>query len=138
MRSGIVLIVDDDKLTTDAVRNYLARNSKIFSYFVSRNSAEEAFRFLPELKEYENEEFRLLITDFNLGKSQWIKNGVELALLIEDIHPEIRIIVMSSSRKAKDECVRHGYHFLRKPFSLVALKDAIDTVMRAPDLARDE
>ena len=138
MRNGIVLIVDDEKLTADAISTYLAKTSKDFSYFVSRNSAEEAFNFLPELPEYENEEFKLLITDFNLGKSQWIKNGVELARLIKDLHPDVRVIIMSSSRKARDECGKYGYHFLRKQFSLIALKDAIDTVMRAPHPVRDE
>lgn len=68
MRSGTVLIVDDDKLTTEAVSEYLRRTSKDFSYFVSRNSAEGAFNFLPELKEFENEEFELLITDYKLDR----------------------------------------------------------------------
>lgn len=138
MKKDIALVVDDESLTAEAIRSYLAKTSKIFRYVVSKSGAEEAFKFLPELQDFENAEFRLLITDFNLGKSQWIKNGVELARLIEDLYPDIKVIVMSSSRKARDECKKYGYHFLHKPFSLVGLKDAVDTVMRAPHPARDE
>lgn len=132
----IALIVDDEDLIAKTIKRYLRNNFFLFHFVFSKNSADEVYDFLPEIKQYEGD--LLLISDYNLGKNQRIKNGIELAQLAQKQYPGAKIIIMSGENKPQKECRRLGYYFIKKPFPLIALKAAIEEVMGIPNSVRDE
>lgn len=134
--ADVILIVDDDEPTADVIKAYLTTEYPK-QHTCVRYSAGRAYETLSDFQDCAVGSF-LLISDFNLEKNRWIKNGAELAQLTQKRYPNAKIIIMSGRNKPREQCRKLGYSFLYKPFTLVALKAAVEAVMRTPHPVRDE
>lgn len=100
-----ILIVDDDLSLLQALERALTETDGYD--IVASDSFEDARRTLRSRK------FDVLITDVRLG----LFNGLQLAILARDLHPDIRLIVISGfdDTVLKSDALRLGAVFLVKP-----------------------
>ena len=106
-----ILIVDDDLSLLQALERALAETDGYD--IVASDSFEDARRTLRSRK------FDVLITDVRLGPF----NGLQLAILARDLHPDIRLIVISGfdDTVLKSDARRLGAVFLVKPVTTADL-----------------
>ena len=114
-RPGPILIVDDD-------RGVLSGLEEGFALAGYETLAEGTFQRARHA--LHNADIRALITDVRLGDF----NGVQLALLAKELHPGIRVIVVSGfdDDVIRREAEREGAYFVLKPVSLTALIDLVE------------
>jgi DNA-binding response OmpR family regulator len=110
-----ILIVDDDAQLLDAIRRAFSEAGR---EVIAHSTFEGARRALRE------ESFDALVTDVRLGAF----NGLQLAVIARDTHPDIRIIVFSGY---DDPVLRHdaetiGATYLVKPVSFSELMAALN------------
>ena len=117
-RQGPILIVDDD-------RGLLSGLEEAFTEAGYETLAEGTFQRARHA--LHTADIRALITDVRLGDF----NGVQLALLAKELHPGIRLIVVSGfdDDVIRREAEREGAHFVLKP---VSLSDLIELVENEP------
>ena len=110
-----ILIVDDDHSLLDAVVLSLTAPGRSV---VASATFEEARRHL------RTEQFDVLVADVRLGAF----NGLQLAVIARDSHPDIRIIVFSGfdDPVLRQEATQLGATYLVKPVSSYALLELID------------
>jgi len=118
-----ILVVDDDKGWRDIFLHYL----QIAGYeVVVEMNAEEA------LKDLQQGEFSLLLTDFNLGYLE--TDGVELAKKVRELFPLMPVILVSSRHDIKKIAQQNGftdYHEKSIPFRLLIEK--VDKILSSSD-----
>src|SRR5262245_63641384 len=107
MSEGRILVVDDDPLVHDALRDTLggARYS-----VVTADSATQA------MVELERQEFDLVLSDLSLPRV----SGLELLDSIKRSWPALEVIVITgqgSIATAVDAIKRGAYHYVTKPFT---------------------
>jgi DNA-binding response OmpR family regulator len=113
-QSRSVLVVDDDTPLLDAIqRAFTEAGQRV----VAHSTFEGARRALRD------ESFDALITDVRLGAF----NGLQLAVIARDAHPDIRVIVFSGF---DDAVLRHdaesiGATYLVKPVSFSELLEVL-------------
>lgn len=118
--AGVVLIVDDDRdllyLLTEAFQNA--------GYQVVAESD-----FASARRSLRTHRLTALLTDVRLGEY----NGIQLALLARELHPEIKVVVFSGfdDPVLREEAERVGAPFLVKPVSSEVLVNLLrDSVPR--------
>ena len=117
--SQLVLIVEDDQLlkmlTTDIVEEagFVA---------LSAENADEAVALLAA-----RSDIAMLLTDINMPGSM---DGLELAHMVRDRWPHIKIIVVSAHGEASS-AVPAGSLFFHKPYKTEAMISAIDSLIDA-------
>ena len=118
--AGVVLIVDDDRdllyLLTEAFQNA--------GYQVVAESD-----FANARRSLRTHRLTALLTDVRLGEY----NGIQLALLARELHPEIKVVVFSGfdDPVLREEAERVGAPFLVKPVSSEVLVNLLrDSVPR--------
>jgi DNA-binding NtrC family response regulator len=118
--AGVVLIVDDDRdllyLLTEAFQNA--------GYQVVAESD-----FANARRSLRTHQLTALLTDVRLGEY----NGIQLALLARELHPEIKVVVFSGfdDPVLREEAERVGAPFLVKPVSSEVLVNLLrDSVPR--------
>ena len=123
--AGRILIVDDDDALLELMRTYLAR----LGYHVdARGSAEEAWMLL----QADPSQYSLALLDMSMPGM----GGQQLAQRILELHPLIRVVVVSgypAEFSGVETLGRERVSFLRKPF---APKDLLDAVCAPQGIGR--
>ena len=114
--SGKILVVDDD----DSVRGVMAQMLAVLGYAVvtAANGLDAV-----DLFSSQPEQIHLVVTDLRMP----VMDGYEVVDRIRELKPVARIICMSSYSTAAHPA---GTTFLAKPFTLAAVKDCVDRVLR--------
>ncbi len=99
-----ILVVDDDEALLGVLVRSLEQAGKRVAPYRSFDDARQAL---------EHEPFDALVTDVRLGPS----NGLQLAILARQRHPEMRVIVISGFDDAvlRAEATKMGVPYLLKP-----------------------
>ena len=74
----------------------------------------------------------LLISDINLGAA---KNGIDLARELCDIHPSMKVLLMSGDECPQGE-IPAAWRFLAKPFPVTVFADCVSALCRSAGLPR--
>jgi CheY-like chemotaxis protein len=107
-----ILAVDDDKMVLELLQEYL---SKTGVKVETASSGLEAIRLLKE------NHYDLLLTDYKMGEM----NGLELVKQVQNCHPDLSIIVMSSE-DSRELFKKEGIDcFFPKPLNLPQMGDTI-------------
>lgn len=101
-RSERILVIDDEQDIVEFLKEYLEMHNYQVVGISDCSRAEELIR-----KEGKN--FRVAIIDYTLGG----KNGRELAQVLREVNPDIKIIMTSGFEELD---VEEGLLFLKKPF----------------------
>ena len=109
-----ILVVDDDAQLLDAIRRAFSEAGQDVLAHSTFEGARRALR---------DESFDALVTDVRLGAF----NGLQLAVIARDTHPDIRVIVFSGF---DDSVLRHdaesiGATYLVKPVSFSELLETL-------------
>lgn len=110
-----ILVVDDDAALLDALERAFAMAGE--KTVVALSSFEAAKRTLRSAR------FDVLITDVRLGEF----NGIQLAVLARDYHPDIQLIVFSGfdDPVLRQDAERLGATYLVKPVMVTRLLELI-------------
>jgi two-component SAPR family response regulator len=119
-RGNLIMIVDDEQDILQILRSGLTRYGHKITTFSDPVLA---------LKEFEvhHSDYSLILTDIRMPSM----SGVELALNVKRIDPDVRIMIMSAFEPSAYE-LSHELHYvkaddlLRKPVSLSSICKAID------------
>lgn len=101
-RSERILVIDDEKDIVEFLKEYLEMHNYQVLGISDCSMAEEIIR-----KEGKN--FRIAIIDYTLGG----KTGKELAQILREVNPDIKIILTSGFEELD---IEEGVLFLKKPF----------------------
>ncbi|MBL9088566.1 MAG: response regulator, partial [Planctomycetia bacterium] len=118
-RSGLnIVVTDDDRNVLDPLCSYLARSNLQVRPAVG---AEEALRLLSESRA------DVLISDISMPGM----NGIELCKLVQQRHPEVRVILMTGRSSSVDleAATRSGaVAVLPKPFTMRQVTDLLTAI----------
>lgn len=115
---GCAIVVEDDEILRDVITSALALlgiNSTEFS------SADAALAYLGS-----DEPVSLVVTDVHMPGAH---DGLELAQHVWKTLPTLPVIIISGQAVIPDELLSCSSIFLRKPFSVDALHDAVTALM---------
>jgi DNA-binding NtrC family response regulator len=115
--SQIVLLAEDEPLVSNFVSLSLERAGFVVFLACNAEKARQVFR---------NEVIDLLLTDVQMGDGM---NGVELAERIMEEQPGTKVLVMSGFPEKEVLTKEGSLPFLRKPFTIAILTDAIREVL---------
>jgi|SRR5215469_5147026 len=117
------IVVDNDKETLETVSSLLGTLTKAeICPFRSALGALEAFVAAPGI-------YELVVTDFSMPEM----NGVDLRRHLHALDPSLKVFLITGSGLSEETARRSGFcGLLRKPFSLNALKQALETVQSRP------
>lgn len=125
MESLSILILDDEKIFRDEIREFLENDS--FTVFVAAKPS-EAFSIL------ENEDIDILILDLRLPEM----DGFAVLEKVKELYPHIEVIMITGhgDMDAVIQAMRLGaVEFFPKPFRLLDMKAAIKRTRRFIDLS---
>lgn len=125
MESLSILILDDEKVFRDEIREFLENDS--FTVFAAGKPS-EAFRIL------ENEDIDILILDLRLPEM----DGFAVLEKVKELYPHIEVIMITGhgDMDAVIQAMRLGaVEFFPKPFRLLDMKAAIKRTRRFIDLS---
>jgi DNA-binding response OmpR family regulator len=107
-----ILVVDDEP----AIRKFVARALKEFAEIIEAYDQQSAKML------FVKDHFEAALVDVNLGS----ENGIELAVWLRDMDPQLVVIVMSGDPANKDK-VRDAAlgQMLSKPFTVDELKQRV-------------
>ena len=116
------MLVDDEKDILDVVRKKLEMNGFDVVGFTDPLQAVQHF-------ENGGDSFNILISDIRMPNL----TGFQLARKVKELHPNIKIVLMSSFEVGRDEFDKvlpstHVDSFLCKPFALTKLMEAIEAL----------
>lgn len=117
-----VLVIDDDQWTRQAVQEILTRAGYTVLALTSGDGLDELLN---------REEFSLALIDYHLP---W-RNGLELARLLKQRLPAVRIVLISSAFRSNQELGDQGAvidRFLSKPFSKTMLLNLLAELQPGP------
>lgn len=115
VQSGTILIAEDEELVRRAVTRMLSRLGFDVVATADGHDALRAFRDSPS-------EFRLVFLDIRMPDI----DGFEVLRQVREICPDIPAILCTGYSGADEQPSVEGVHFLRKPFSLTALVEAVN------------
>ena len=81
------------------------------------------------------EPYLVAFVDLNLEQNP---NGVDVAIRLRELDPKIQIVIITAyfDRRDEDRLRRElgtgNFHFLRKPFKMVAMKKLVDELCHRP------
>lgn len=117
-----VLVIDDDQWTRQAVQEILTRAGYTVLALTSGDGLDELLN---------REEFSLALIDYHLP----CRNGLELARLLKQRLPAVRIVLISSAFRSNQELGDQGAvidRFLSKPFSKTMLLNLLAELQPGP------
>lgn len=117
-----VLVIDDDQWTRQAVQEILTRAGYTVLALTSGDGLDDLLN---------REEFSLALIDYHLP---W-RNGLELARLLKQRLPAVRIVLISSAFRSNQELGDQGAvidRFLSKPFSKTMLLNLLAELQSGP------
>jgi CheY-like chemotaxis protein len=118
-----ILVIEDDDLSRDLLQHLLTREGYTTDSAASGEAALETLAQASELP-------AVVLSDLNLpGLS-----GSDLAHRLSNACPSALLLAMSGS-KPQEGSLHHFHGFLRKPFTMSALRDAIATQLSREDSA---
>lgn len=118
-RPALVLLVEDDREVRRIIRRKIAR---LGHHLVEAGGADEALNLLAQV-----EGIDLLISDIDMPGAM---DGLELAARLREIRTDLPVILMSGNARFASPTGRPaGLPFLGKPFTLEALRLAIEAAM---------
>lgn len=118
------MVVDNDKETLETVASLLGTLTRAeICAFHSALDALDAFAVAPET-------YELVVTDFNMPEM----NGVDLRRHLQALEPSLKVFLITGGSMISEETARrNGFcGLLRKPFSLNALRQALDFAESRP------
>lgn len=113
--SNRILIVDDDAGVLDLLSTTLRDRAQIST----ASTAEEAIECL------ERSSYDIVLTDLVMPGM----GGMELLRRVSTLRPEARVIIMtgvSGPAEVAESLRHHAFTYLLKPFTITALRDAVD------------
>jgi DNA-binding response OmpR family regulator len=115
-----IIVVDDDSSLLEALERSLAEGGLDVVGYSSFEDARRALR---------DERFDALLTDVRLGAF----NGIQLAVIARDAHPDMQIIVFSGfdDPVLRSEAEHIGAAYLVKPVTGGELKELLRTPQRS-------
>lgn len=124
--SSTILLVDDDPDIRSLTRTFLQHIGFRVLTAGDADRALHIFHTAPGID--------LLIADQNLPhRTASITSGMELALALKSIHPELPVLMISASvleQRNLGALAQPGWSFLPKPFSLPDLLAAVHTILQ--------
>ena len=121
-RDELILVVDDEESIRDMVSTILTRNG--YRVALADDGAQAA-----ELYSAQAPDFALVISDFDMPKL----DGVAFGRIVRSIRPDAKILAMSGltddARVAEISSSGAPTGFLRKPFTVASLLDAIRALL---------
>ena len=118
-----ILVVDDDDVIRDTLCELLSSDHQCRE----AHTAEEA------LKELEAQPFDVVLTDISMpGLS-----GSDLLMLVRDLYPETRVIVVSGfgdQEHAQNLIDRGAFDYLLKPFRLEVVEESVKRALEQPQV----
>lgn len=121
IQSGTILVAEDEDLVRRAVTRMLSR---LGFEVVATADGHDAIRAFVESPE----EFRLAFLDIRMPDI----DGFEVLERIREVRPDIPAILCTGFSGADDQPSVEDVHFLRKPFSLTALVEAVNGALGQP------
>lgn len=121
MNNRTVLVVDDEPFIRLGLQDALEGAG--FAV-VEADDAPTALQRLAEVPDVS-----IMITDVKMPGV----DGLELARMVAELRPRLRIIVMSGHADAQDARIPEGVQFMRKPFPLLAFADWLWESSRSTD-----
>jgi len=123
-----VLIVDDEDGMRHLLRKMLISLGYVGEHIIEKFSAEDAWNFLEEAKQYQVAIPNLVITDYNTGEEPPY-DGHWLAKKINENFLGLPVILVSGNSQM-DKCVVADFAaFLAKPYSAEELNNTISAVL---------
>lgn len=123
---GLILIVEDDPLILEFLCEILQDEGFSIESQVSADAASEY------LKEHADK-VHLLLTDITMpGKL----NGADLANQFGDRWPDKPIMIMSGYETPETSGVRHEVEFIKKPWAMGQLLDAVERAFKSKTVGR--
>jgi two-component system, NtrC family, sensor kinase len=110
-----VLLVEDNDEVAEVAASYLAQ----LGYVVERTANADA-----ALRKLRDESFNLVLSDIVMPGGL---NGLDLAHALREHHPELPLILASGYSDKATEALREGFILLTKPFTALALAQAIES-----------
>jgi len=117
--TGRIMIVDDDFDIIYVVRQYLVKWGFEVDSFTNPVYALQKFKENPD-------QYSLILTDIRMPEM----SGIRLAMLIQEIKPSIKVVIMTAYELTPDELGEHlptisRDDILQKPFRLLQVCTAI-------------
>ena len=117
--TGRIMIVDDDFDIIYVVRQYLVKWGFEVDSFTNPVYALQKFKENPD-------QYSLILTDIRMPEM----SGIRLAMLIQEIKPSIKVVIMTAYELTPDELGEHlptisHDDILQKPFRLLQVCTAI-------------
>jgi two-component system cell cycle sensor histidine kinase/response regulator CckA len=116
-----VLIVDDEPFIRLGLQDALESEGFAVVEAEDGSTALQALAEMPDVS--------IMVTDVRMAGM----DGLELARIVAERHPRLRIIIMSGHADAHDPRIPAGVQFMRKPFPLLAFADWLRETCSAAD-----
>jgi signal transduction histidine kinase/ligand-binding sensor domain-containing protein/CheY-like chemotaxis protein len=118
---GVILLIEDDENVLQFTTSSLKELGYVVKSYTSGSAA---------LKDISGDHFEidLVITDIVMPDM----NGKEVAERIRAINPDVPILMVSGyadDNISQEEIRKYGYHFMRKPFTIVELSQKLHSIL---------
>lgn len=120
-RFPVILVVDDEPLVRSTVCGYLEHMGHVVT---AAASGDEAYRMVRE-----GARFDLLLTDIRMPGEI---DGFELIDRVRALRPRAAVIAMSAYAGSDQGARLRADVFLRKPFTIARLEQAVSELLAAP------